>query len=101
MNGPTLTVLPNKVVELLNSKMTGADLAKLGKCGHCKEGVLQHGPWTDEQIAEAVVDTGEPDFSDWCDSCFTRLCCGGDVREASKQLGRPVTIGFTALLGTA
>lgn len=79
--------------------MTGIELAKLGKCGVC-EGAVAHGPWSDAQIAEAVADTGEPEFEDWCDPCLVALCFGGDAKYAAKLLGRPVQIGFAALLGT-
>jgi hypothetical protein len=78
--------------------MTGLELAKQGKCGDC-EAVLPHGPWTDEQIAEVVADTGEPDFADWCDECLVSNCFGGDPVYAARMLGRPVRLGFATLLG--
>lgn len=77
---------------------TGIELAKQGKCGICEEAV-ERGPWTDEQIAEAVQDTGFEAFEDWCDQCLVTLCFDGDAKYAAKLLGRPVKAGFAALLG--
>lgn len=61
-----------------------------GRCG-CG-GPLHHGPWTDEQIAEACADIGcEPeDFGDYCDSCFIRWVAGDDAAYAEKLAGRPL-----------
>lgn len=73
----------------------GIELAKQGKCELCK-GALHHGPWTDEQIAEAVADTGEPDFSDWCDSCFLHEVGRGDLRYACELAGRPLQLSLGA-----
>lgn len=73
----------------------GIALAKQGKCEICK-GALHHGPWTDEQIAEAVADTGEPNFGDWCDSCFLREVGRGDLRYASELAGRPLQLTLGA-----
>ena len=77
------------------------DLAKQGKCELC-QGALQHGPWTDAQIAEVVAETGEPNFGDWCDDCFLREVGRGDVRFACEMAGRPLQLsskaGFAALL---
>lgn len=75
--------------------MTGIELAKLGKCGLC-EGALAHGPWSDEQIAEAIEDTGEPDFEDWCDQCLIDMCFCGDPQYAARLLNRPVQVGPNA-----
>lgn len=78
--------------------MRGIELAKQGKCGAC-EADVDHGPWTDEQIAEAVHDTGVPEFEDWCDDCMVSMCFGGDAKFAAQMLGRPVKASFQVLLG--
>ena len=82
--------------------MRGIELAKQGKCEHCQQPVL-HGPWTDEQIAEVIKDTGEPNFGDWCDDCFVRFVGCGDAAYTASMLDRPMQLslnaGFSALLG--
>lgn len=88
--------------------MSGVERAKSGRCGICAN-PLHHGPWTDEQIAEVVVDTGidTGEFEDWCDDCFVQNITQGDVREASRLLGgrelrlRNPETAFRFLLGAS
>ena len=77
--------------------MAMIDVAHSGLCDICAKDT-HHGAWTSDEIAEVVKDTGEPDFSDWCDNCLVDLCFGGDPKYAAKMLGRPVSIGFKKLL---
>lgn len=84
--------------------MTGIDHAKMGLCGICEK-PTGHGPWTDEQIAEVVADTGvdAAEFEDWCDDCFVENVTMGDAAYAAKLLGRPMKLrkpenAFKALL---
>lgn len=68
--------------------MTGAEKAQAGQCGICSQPIA-HGPWSAEQIAEVLADTGidAGEFEDWCDDCFVQNIAQGDVREASRLLG--------------
>lgn len=86
--------------------MTGAEKAQLGQCGICGYKTA-HGPWSTEQIAEVLADTGieASEFEDWCDDCFVENITGGDVREAARLLGgralqlRNPSLAFRVLLG--
>lgn len=80
------------------------ELARRGLCGICEK-PTGHGPWTDEQIAEVVADTGvdAAEFEDWCDDCFVENVAMGDAVYAAKLLGRPMKLrkpenAFKALL---
>lgn len=76
--------------------MAIVDMAHSGLCDICSR-ETHHGSWTAQEIADVVADTGEPEFSDWCDNCLVENCFGGDITYAAKMIGRPVSIGFRAL----
>lgn len=77
----------------------GIALAKQGLCEFCQQ-ATQHGPWSDEQIAEVLADVGMElgDFADYCDDCFVIHVGRGDVAYAQKMLGRPLEPRSAALL---
>jgi len=71
--------------------MSGLELAKRGLCQYC-HAPLQHGPWTDAEVAEVAQDIGiaPEEFGDCCDWCFVRYVGLGDVEYAQKLAGRPL-----------
>ena len=73
--------------------MSHHDAMKLGKCADCTDGVLEHGPWTDDQIFEIAADIGIPsaDFYDQCDQCFIDQVGLGDLAYAEKLAGRKLS----------
>jgi len=74
------------------------DLMARGKCPDCADGVLQHGPWTKEQIQEVADDIGIPaeDFTDQCDDCFVQFTCFGDADYAQTlSPDRPLVLKQT------
>ena len=77
----------------MSANTSGLERAKQGICGLCDHRT-EHGPWTDEQIASVVADTGcdAHEFEDWCDDCFVQELAHGDVREAARLLGRPMRL---------
>lgn len=79
--------------------MEAARLNKQGRCAACSTGRLAHGPWTDEQIAEACADIGMPisDFGGWCDQCFVLMVAGGDAKYAEQLAGRPMQFAGRSL----
>ena len=87
-----------------NSDAVGLAAAKRGQCETCKA-KTHHGPWTNEQIAEATADMGidESEFIDWCDECLVREIGQGDVAYTERLLARPMavqpkTTGLLALI---
>ena len=70
-----------------------AERAKKGLCGLC-DNQTEHGPWTDDQIAEAIRDAGiaAAEFEDWCDDCFVECIACGDAAYAARLLKRPVKL---------
>lgn len=69
------------------------ELTKQGLCEFCKK-PTEHGPWTDEQLAEVIADIGCDlnDFADHCDDCFVVYVGMGDVEYAQKLITRPMTL---------
>lgn len=67
------------------------EAAKRGECDFCGA-KTHHGPWSDEQIAEAVADMGiEPaEFGDTCDQCFVDEVGRGDLAYAQSLSRHPL-----------
>lgn len=64
--------------------MSHQNAMRQGKCPDCATGILQHGPWSQEQMQEAADDIGMDvaDFTDQCDDCFVRFTAAGDAQYA-------------------
>ncbi len=62
-------------------------LMSQGKCPECYDGILQHGPWSQDQMQAVADDIGMPveDFIDTCDQCFIDQVAGGDVAWAQSM----------------